>query len=313
MATTYLVTGGAGFIGSHIVRQLLQRGEAVRVLDNLSTGKIANLTDLLDKIDFIEGDLTDPAAVARAVRGVDFVLHQAALPSVPRSVQDPLTTDFNNVRGTLELLVAARDAKVKRVVQACSSSAYGDTPTLPKVETMRPAPLSPYACSKTAGELYGCAFYHTYGLEYVGLRYFNVFGPRQDPTSQYAAVIPKFIEAYVKNQEPIVFGDGTQSRDFAFVDNVVQANIKACTANDAPGKIFNIACGERTDLLSVLHQLADIFGTRIEPCFKPSRAGDVKHSLADIKQAQAILGYKPEVFFAEGLRLTVDWFRHYSR
>ncbi len=313
MATAYLVTGGAGFIGSHIVRQLLHRGDTVRVLDNLSTGRIANLTDLLDEIDFIEGDLTDPAAVARAVRGVDYVLHQAALPSVPRSIKDPIATDFNNVRGTLELLIAARDAKVKRVVQACSSSAYGDTPTLPKVETMRPAPLSPYGCSKAAGELYGCAFYHTYGLEYVGLRYFNVFGPRQDPTSQYAAVIPKFIEAYLKNQAPIVFGDGSQSRDFAFVDNVVQANLKACTAKEAPGKIFNIACGERTDLLSVLQQLAEIFGRRIEPCFQPPRPGDVKHSLADIKQAQAILGYQPEVYFAEGLRLTVDWFRQHAK
>jgi UDP-glucose 4-epimerase len=309
MAATFLVTGGAGFIGSHLVRKLLERGDRVRVLDNLSTGKRENLAEVVERVDFIEGDLTDPTAVARAVRGVDYVLHQAALPSVPRSVADPITTDFNNVRGTLELLVAAREAKVRRVVQACSSSAYGDTPTLPKVETMRPAPLSPYACSKAAGELYGCAFHRTYGLEYVGLRYFNVFGPRQDPTSQYAAVIPRFITATMKHEAPVVYGDGTQSRDFAFIDNVVQANFRACVAPEAPGNIFNIACGERTSLLDVLHQISRIFGERIEPRFEPHRAGDVKHSLADIDLARRVLGYEPEVYFAEGLRRTVEWFR----
>jgi nucleoside-diphosphate-sugar epimerase len=199
------------------------------------------------------------------------------------------------------------------VVKACSSSAYGDTPTLPKVETMRPAPLSPYACSKTAGELYGCAFQHAYGLEYVGLRYFNVFGPRQDPTSQYAAVIPRFITAYLRGEASVVFGDGTQSRDFCFVDNVVQANLKACTASDAPGKIFNIACGERTSLLQVLAELAGLFGAPIAPRFEPGRAGDVKHSLADIDLARRWLGYQPEVFFADGLRRTVDWFRNQAR
>jgi UDP-N-acetylglucosamine/UDP-N-acetylgalactosamine 4-epimerase len=224
-------------------------------------------------------------------------------------VQDPLTTDLHNVHGTLQLLVAARDAKVKRVVQACSSSAYGDTPTLPKIETMKPNPISPYACSKAAGELYGCAFYRTYGLEYVGLRYFNVFGPRQDPTSQYAAVIPRFITSYLKDEPPTVYGDGSQSRDFAFIDNVVQANLKACIAPDAPGKIFNIACGERVTLLQVLEQLQVIFGKQIEPRFDPGRAGDVKHSLADIGLARAILGYEPEVFFADGLRRTAEWYR----
>lgn len=312
MSTTYLVTGGAGFIGSHIVRRLLDRGERVRVIDNLSTGNLANISELLSQIEFIQGDITHRETIQQAVQGVDFVLHQAALPSVPRSVADPITTDWNNVRGTLELLVAARDAKVRRVVQACSSSAYGDTPTLPKVETMRAMPLSPYACSKAAGELYGCAFYHTYGLEYVGLRYFNVFGARQDPQSQYAAVIPKFITAYLKNESPVVFGDGTQSRDFAYIDNVVQANLKACMAPEASGKIFNIACGERTNLLTVLDLLSQMFNRRVEPRFEPSRAGDVKHSLADIAQAEGILGYKPEVYFAEGLRRTVEWYKNNS-
>jgi len=306
---TYLVTGGAGFIGSHIVRRLLDLGEGVRVIDNLSTGKRANLVDVIDRIELIEGDITRSEDVARAVQGVDFVLHQAALPSVPRSVKDPITTDFNNVRGTLELLVAARDAKVRRVVQACSSSAYGDTPTLPKVETMRPNPISPYACSKAAGELYGCAFCRTYGLEYVGLRYFNVFGARQDPASQYAAVIPRFITAYIKGEAPVVYGDGTQSRDFCYIDNVVQANLKACVAPDAPGKIFNIACGERITLLQVLDQLTEIFGKHIAPTFELHRAGDVKHSLADIELAKRVLGYEPAVLFAEGLRRTVDWYR----
>jgi len=309
MSNTYLVTGGAGFIGGHLAHRLVELGHTVRVIDNLSTGRRENLTDIMDRITFIEGDITDGEVMARAVDGADYVLHQAALPSVPRSVADPITTDWNNTRGTLTVLVAARDAKVKRVVQACSSSAYGDTPTLPKVETMQRAPLSPYACSKAVGELYGCAFHATYGLEYVGLRYFNVFGPRQDPKSQYAAVIPKFITAYLKGEPPTVFGDGTQSRDFAFIDNVIQANLKACTAAGAPGKIFNIACGERIDLLGVLNQLAEIFGKRVEPVFDPSRAGDVKHSLADIGLARKILGYEPEVKFAEGLRRTVEWYR----
>jgi UDP-glucose 4-epimerase len=305
----YLVTGGAGFIGSHLVHHLVGLGDQVRVIDNLSTGKRENLKEVLDRIELIEGDLTDPQQVKRAVKDVRFVLHQAALPSVPRSVLDPLTTDLNNTRGTLELLNAAREAGVERVVQACSSSAYGDTPTLPKVETMIRAPLSPYACSKAAGELYGCAFYATYGLEYVGLRYFNVFGPRQDPRSQYAAVIPKFITAYLRGEPPIVFGDGTQSRDFAFVDNVVQANLRACTAPKAPGRIFNIACGERTTLLELLGLLAGHFGGRIEPRFEARRPGDVKHSLADISLARDLLGYEPEILFAEGLSRTIEWYR----
>jgi UDP-glucose 4-epimerase len=310
MTTTYLITGGAGFIGSHLARQILELGGTrIRVIDNLSTGKRENLSDILSRIELIEGDITDAATIRRAVEGVDYVLHQAALPSVPRSVVDPITSDFNNVHGTLQVLCAARDAKCKRVVQACSSSAYGDTPTLPKVETMPVSPLSPYACSKAAGEMYGRAFLRTYGLEYVGLRYFNVFGPRQDPSSQYAAVIPKFVTAYLRDEPPPVFGDGTQSRDFCYIDNVVQANLKACTAPDAPGRIFNIACGERIDLLGVLAELSKIFGKQIAPRFDAGRAGDVKHSLADIGQAQRILGYQPEVFFADGLRRTVAWYK----
>lgn len=304
----YLVTGGAGFIGGHLVRRLISDGHSVRVIDNLSTGKLANIEDVLDTIDFVEGDITDTETIQRCVREIDYVLHEAALPSVPRSVEDPIACDFNNVHGTLQLLVAARDAKVKRVVQAASSSAYGDTPTLPKVETMYPNPMSPYACSKLAGEAYGCSFYHTYGLEYVALRYFNVFGARQDPMSQYAAVIPKFVTAYIKDEQPLVFGDGKQSRDFCYIDNVVDANLLACTAKEAPGKVFNIACAERIDLLDVLNMLADMFGKRIEPRFEPTRAGDVKHSLADISKAVEGLGYDPQVFFKEGLERTIEWF-----
>lgn len=310
MTSTFLITGGAGFIGHHLAHHLVEQGDTVKVLDNLSTGKLENIQDLLDQITFIEGDLTDPAAVARATEGVDYVLHQAALPSVPRSVVDPITTDWNNTRGTLQLLVGAKDAGVKRVVQACSSSAYGDTPTLPKKETMIRSPLSPYACSKAVGELYGRAFYATYGLEYVGLRYFNVFGPRQDPKSQYAAVLPKFITAHIRGESPVVYGDGSQSRDFCYIDNVVQANLKACTAPEAPGKIFNIACGERVTLLQVLEKLAQIFGQQLETRFEDGRAGDIKHSLADIDLAREVLGYDPEVLFDEGLRRTVEWYRN---
>ena len=309
MSETYLVTGGAGFIGHHLVSGLLDQGHSVNVIDNLSTGKLENLSPVRDRISFFEADITDPSAMAEAIAGVDYVLHQAALPSVPRSVKDPILSDVNNTHGTLQVLVAARDAGVKRVVQACSSSAYGNTPTLPKVETMVRAPLSPYAVSKAAGEMYGCAFHATYGLEYVGLRYFNVFGARQDPKSQYAAVIPKFITSYIRGEPPAVHGDGTQSRDFCYIDNVVQANLKACKADGAPGKIFNIACGERVDLLQVLDMLAEIFGRRVEPRFDPTRAGDVKHSLADIGQAREILGYDPAVYFRDGLQRTVDWYR----
>lgn len=304
----FLVTGGAGFIGSHIVRRLVKDGHKVRVIDNLSTGKRDNIEDVLDEIDFVEGDICSGTSTHEVVEGIDYVLHQAAVPSVPRSVRDPITTNLVNVQGTLQVLVAARDAKVKRVVHASSSSVYGNTPTMPKVESMRPIPLSPYACSKLAGEQYGCAFYGTYGLEYVALRYFNVFGPRQDPYSQYSAAIPKFIMAYTKKKPPTVFGDGTQSRDFCYIDNVVEANLLACEAQGAAGHVFNIACGERTELLEVLRLLEERFGEHIPPNFEPHRAGDVKHSLADISRAAQILGYEAKIGFEEGLARTAEWF-----
>lgn len=305
----YLVTGGAGFIGSHIVRRLVSEGHAVRVIDNLTTGSRRNLDDVIHKIDFVEGDICSASSMHDVARDIDYILHQAAIPSVPRSVRDPITSNHANVSGTIQVLVAARDHKVKRVVHASSSSVYGNTPTLPKVETMRPIPLSPYACSKLAGEQYGCAFYGTYGLEYTALRYFNVFGPFQNPESQYSAAIPKFIAAVLNGETPTIFGDGKQSRDFCFIDNVVDANLKACTAEGAAGRVFNIACNERTELLSVLEQLCKIFDKKIEPEFDAHRAGDVKHSLADISAAKEILGYEPLVYFEEGLKRTAEWYR----
>ncbi len=310
MPSRYLVTGGAGFIGSNIVEELLKRGQRVRVFDNFATGKRENLEAFVADIELHEGDLRDEAAVARAVQGCDYVLHQAALGSVPRSINDPITTNEVNIRGTLNVLIAARDAGVKRVVAASSSSVYGNTPTLPKVETMAMLPLSPYAVSKLATEKYCAAFYSVYGLETVALRYFNIFGPRQDPGSQYAAVIPLFITRAMSGVAPVVHGDGLQSRDFTFVDNAVSANLLACEApaEKVAGEFFNVACGTRYSLLDVLKGIGDGLGEKITPKHEPTRAGDVRDSLADITKIQQAMGYRVLVPMSEGLRRTVEYF-----
>lgn len=305
----YLVTGGAGFIGSNIVEELLKRRERVRVLDNFSTGRRENITSFLDQIELIEGDLSDLNTVKKAVKGVDYILHQAALPSVPRSIENPVASNEANVSGTVNLLTAAKDAGVKRVVYASSSSVYGDTPTLPKLETMKLNPRSPYAVSKLAGEYYCQAFHSVYGLETVVLRYFNIFGPRQDPTSQYAAVIPLFIQAMLEGESPTIFGDGLQSRDFTFVANAVQANLLAATASQAAGSVLNVACGTSFTLLDLVKMLNGIIGTNIKAIHAEPRPGDVKHSLADISLAEKLLGYQPLVEFEAGLKETVEWYK----
>ncbi|GIV76569.1 MAG: GDP-mannose 4,6-dehydratase [Litorilinea sp.] len=303
----YLVTGGAGFIGSHLVAALLAQGHQVRVLDNFSTGRRTNLAPYLDQIQLVEGDIRSYHVVAAAMANVDYVLHQAALPSVPRSVRDPITTNEVNVMGTLHVLHAAREAGVRRVVLASSSSVYGANPELPKQEAMCPQPRSPYAVSKLAAEQHGQLFWQLYGLETVALRYFNVFGPRQDPSSQYAAVIPRFIQALLRGEPLTVHGDGTQSRDFSFVENVVQANLLAATAPDAAGRVFNIACGQRHSLCQLIDHLAAIAGRTPRIDYTPPRPGDVPHSQADISAARRYLGYEPTVDFVEGLRRTVAW------
>ncbi len=305
----YLVTGGAGFIGSNIAEQLVKRGEKVRILDDFSTGKRENIVGFKDSIELIEGDLRDLEIVNRAMKGVDFVLHQGALPSVERSIKDPLTTTKVNILGTLNVLLAAREAKVKRVVYASSSSVYGDTPTLPKKERMKTNPQSPYAITKLIGEEYCRIYYSIYGLETVCLRYFNVFGPRQDPGSQYAAVIPKFITLMLKGKSPPIYGDGEQSRDFTFIDNVVEANLETCKAKGALGEVFNIACSRRVTINELVQKLNGILGTRIKPTYQKPRKGDVRHSLADISQARKILHYSPEIGFDAGLEKTVQGFR----
>ncbi len=305
----YLVTGGAGFIGSNLVAELLNRGHRVRVLDNFATGRRENLLPFLDRIELIEGDLRSYHIVREAVDGMDFILHQGALPSVPRSIKDPITSNEVNVTGTLNILDAALDAGVKRVVFASSSSIYGDSPTLPKQEDMIPNPLSPYAVSKLAGEKYCQVFARIYNLHTVALRYFNVFGPRQDPNSQYSAVIPKFIKAILKDQSPTIFGDGTQSRDFTYVSNVVEANILATEADFPPGMVFNCACHERTNLNELVEKINAILGKNIKPVYADPRPGDVKHSYADIERIQKYLGYEPRVMFDEGLEKTIRWYQ----
>jgi nucleoside-diphosphate-sugar epimerase len=305
----YLVTGGAGFIGSNLVVELLARGHKVAVLDDFSTGRRRNLEPFQADIELIEGDLRDAAVVHRAMKGRRFVLHQAALPSVYRSVQDPVASNDVNVNGTLNVLLAARDAGVQRVVAASSSSVYGDTPTLPKVETMPVLPMSPYAVSKLAAEKYCAAFHKAYGLETVALRYFNVFGPRQDPTSQYSAVIPRFITALLRKEPPIIYGDGLQSRDFTFVSDVVEANLLACESGGVVGEYFNVACGSRYTLLELLETLYDILGVRVEPKHEAARAGDVRHSRADIRKIQDAMSYQPRWSFRAGLEKTVAHFR----
>jgi nucleoside-diphosphate-sugar epimerase len=308
---TYLITGIAGFIGSSLARAVLAQGDKVRGIDNLSTGKTANLAEILPQIDFRQADLLDSAATESACMGVDYVLHQAAIPSVPRSVRDPLESNRANVDATVQLLVAARNAKVKRVVYAASSSAYGDTPTLPKREDMTPNPISPYAVAKLAGEHYMASFWRCYGLETVSLRYFNIFGPRQDPTSPYSGVLAKFITQMLAGEQPTIFGDGTQSRDFTYVENAVSANLLACKApaTDVAGCVFNVAIGHRVDLNETFQLLKKITGYPGDVNYAPERAGDVKHSLADLSRSQKCLGYHPKVDFESGLRRTVDWYR----
>ena len=298
----YLITGGGGFIGSNIVERLVSVGEEVVVLDNFATGRKTNLEEFETKITLIEGDIRDIETVNSAMRDVDYCLHQAALPSVPRSVADPITCNEVNVSGTLNVLVAARDAGVKRVVLASSSSVYGDTPTLPKVETMTPAPLSPYAVNKITCEYYAAVFHMLYGLETISLRYFNVFGPRQNPKSQYAAVIPIFVTTMLRGERPTIFGDGETSRDFCYVDNAVDANLLACTASaQAVGKTFNVACGQQTTLKQLIDKINHTLDTHIEPLFSDPQPGDVKHSLASIELACRLLDYTPRVFVDEGL------------
>jgi nucleoside-diphosphate-sugar epimerase len=311
MARIVLVTGGAGFIGSSLARALLQRGDRVRILDDFSSGRRENLQDLADNIELHEGSVLDEAALRRAASGSEVIFHQAALPSVPRSLQAPLPSHEANATGTLRVLEAARALGVGRVVYAGSSSAYGDTPVLPKVETMPPLPLSPYAVSKLTGELYCQMYARTFGVETVVLRYFNVFGPRQDPDSQYAAVIPRFVTAALTGGSPVIFGDGTQSRDFCFIDNVVEANLRAAetTASQVSGQVFNIACGAATDLNTVVRLISELTGKPLNARHEPARRGDVKHSLADIEAARRQLGYQPRVQFADGLARTVAAFR----
>ena len=305
----FLVTGGAGFIGSNICTKLVSRGCSVRVVDNLLTGKKTNLASILDKIEFIEADMGDPKVARAAMKDIDVVLHQGALPSVPRSVDDPAATHRHCVDATFTLLLAARDAHVKRFVYASSSSAYGDTPTLPKVETMLPSPLSPYAAAKLVGEYYCSVFSGVFGLQTISLRYFNVFGPHQDPTSQYAAAIPAFVTSILQDKPPTIYGDGEQSRDFTYVDNVVEANLLAARARKTAGEVINIACGKAVTVNEIIDMINEFTGRKVKPIYTAPRPGDVKHSLADISLAKKLIGFTPKVSFRQGLEKAIDWYR----
>jgi len=304
-----LVTGGAGFIGSNLVRRLLRDGHSVRVADNLLTGRLANIQGLLHRIDFRQVDLADPESALEVADGVECIFHQAALPSVPRSVEDPLATTVNCVMATVNVLVAARKAGVRRVVYASSSSAYGDAEGMPRVETISPSPISPYAAAKLAGEYYCRAFTKVYGLETVALRYFNIFGPRQDPASEYAAVVPRFIKALLEDGEITIHGDGEQTRDFTYIDNALDANVLAASSPFAPGRVVNVATGQQYSVNCLLETLERLTGKKARRVTLPSRPGDARHSLADISLARQILGYEPSVSFQDGLERTIRWMR----
>jgi nucleoside-diphosphate-sugar epimerase len=305
----YLVTGGAGFIGSNTVDELVRRGHSVVVLDDLSAGKEENLAEVRNKITFIKGNITDIEVIRKAIFEADYVIHLAARTSVPYSMKDPIETNRINIDGTLNVLVAARDARVKRIVFAASSSAYGETPTLPKTENMQPMPISPYGVTKYVGELYAQTFGRCFGLENVCLRYFNIFGPRQDPSSPYSGVLAKFCSAFLEEAEPVIYGDGTQSRDFTYVENAVQANLLACEAPSASGKVFNVGTGGRVNLNEIVAALGNLSGKPLRPRYDPPRDGDIRDSQADISLARAILGYEPTVGLEEGLRRTFEWYR----
>ncbi len=305
----FLVTGGAGFIGSHLVRALVDRGDRARVLDNFMTGKRENLAEVADAIELMEDDLRNPEACRRACEGIDIVFHEGALPSVPKSVADPVASHEANVDGTFNILMAARDAGVKRLVYAASSSAYGDAPTLPKVEDMPPCPLSPYAVNKLVGEYYCKTFYDSFGLQTLSFRYFNVFGPRQDPASQYAAAVPAFATAILHDEPVTVHGDGEQSRDFTYIDNVIDANFLAADADETHGEVLNIACGERVTINQVVAAINKALGKSVPSNHVEPRPGDVRHSLADIEAARRVIGYEPKVRFEEGLALAIDWYK----
>ena len=304
----YLVTGGAGFIGSYLVRYLLNKGERVRVLDNFSTGHRSNLSEVISSLELLEGDITNIQSVQEAVYGVDYILHQAALPSVPRSVEDPLSSHDANASGTLNLLIGAKEAGVRRLVYASSSSVYGANPQLPKVETMRTEPLSPYAVAKLAAENYCSVYHRLYGLETVSLRYFNVFGPRQDPNSPYSGVVSRFIDAIKNEKQPTIYGDGEQTRDFTYVDNVAQANFVACHEDKAAGGVYNIGCQVRVSINELWHQMVEFSGSNLTAVYGPHRAGDVPHSLADISAARRDLNFDPQVGVSQGLKSTLKFY-----